>query len=95
MIAMTSQMWRCGRIQSKSTDLTLSLGIILVRINHFCGPENSRLIGTDAQDHPPSSCHVSYESDCGRGCIVSAIENMVRLALPIDPGAIVSNNSPL
>ncbi|KAE8423315.1 S1/P1 nuclease [Aspergillus pseudocaelatus] len=30
----------------------------------------------DAQDNAPSSCSVTYESDCNRGCVVSAIKNM-------------------
>lgn len=36
---------------------------------------------TDAQDNPPNSCSVTYESDCNSGCIVSAIKNMVRSGL--------------
>ncbi|KAJ6029542.1 uncharacterized protein N7446_011107 [Penicillium canescens] len=31
----------------------------------------------DAEDKPPNSCRVSYETDCDKGgCIISAIENM-------------------
>jgi hypothetical protein len=34
----------------------------------------------DAEDNPPSSCNVNYNRDCGSsGCVVSAINNYVRL----------------
>lgn len=33
----------------------------------------------DAEDHPPTSCGVSYSRDCGeKGCIIGAIANYVR-----------------